>query len=107
MKDLINALIILNDVLNNPDSKYPTACEHDVLYVCDVNFNLVTIDMIHTLYKLGFIPGSDEDGDVLINYNDAGEYDGEINFETIDQETWDFIKGELTNCFRSYRFGSC
>jgi len=107
MKDLIAALIILNDVLNRPDSKYPTACEHDMLYVCDVNFNLVTIDMIHTLYKLGFIPGSDEDADILINYNDAGEYDGEIDFETIDQETWDSIKEELTNCFRSYRFGSC
>ena len=105
MKDLIAALLILNDVLNKPDSKYPTACEHDVLYVCDVDFNLVTIDMIHQLYKLGFIPGSDEDGSEL--YNENGEYIGDIDWESINEKTWDSLKDELTNCFRSYRFGCC
>ena len=97
MKDLIAALLILQDCLKNPDNKYPTVCDHDVLYVCGINLNLITSDMLHQLNKLGFLPGSDEDVDIM----------DQIDFSTIDQKTWDTIKGDLTDCFRSYRFGSC
>lgn len=97
MKDLIAALLILQDCLKDQDNKWPTACEHDVLYVCGVNLNLITADMLHQLDKLGFLPGSDEDVDIM----------DQLDFSTIDQETWDSIKDDLTDCFRSYRFGSC
>ena len=107
MKDLIAALLILQDCLKDPDNKWPTACEHDVLYVCGVNLNLITADMLHQLNKLGFLPGSDEDIDLMTQYDEDGDYCGEIDFSTIDQETWDDIKDDLTDCFRSYRFGSC
>jgi len=107
MKDLIKALTILQSFLKNPDTKYPTACEHDVLYVCSIDFNKITANDIHTLSELGFFPGSDEDADIFIKYNDDGEYIGEIDLNTISEETWNSIKGDLTNCFRSYRFGSC
>ena len=82
MKDLIKALTILQSFLKNPDAKYPTACEHDVLYVCSIDFNKITANDIHTLSELGFFPGSDEDADIFIKYNDDGEYIGEIDFES-------------------------
>lgn len=107
MKDLIAALLILQDCLNDPENKWPTACEHDILYVCGVDFNKVTVDMLHQLAKFGFLPGSDEDIDIMVQYDEEGNYCGEIDFSTIDQETWDTIKDDLTDCFRSYRFGSC
>ena len=107
MNDLIEALTIIQKCLENYNEKFPTACEHDVLYVCGVDFNKVTVDMLHKLNELGFIPGSDDDVDILIQYDDDGEHVGEIDFGKIDQETWDTIKDDLTNCFRSYKFGSC
>lgn len=107
MEDLIKALTILKSFLYDPDNKYPTACEHDVLYVCDVDFSKVTANDIHTLSELGFFPGSDEDSEIFIKYNKEGEYVGEIDLNTISDETWNSIKNDLTNCFRSYRFGSC
>lgn len=106
MKDLIEALTIIQNCLLDPETKWPTSCEHDVLYVCEVDFDKVTVEILHQLAKLGFYPGSDDDASILIEYND-GEYDGELDFETIDEVTWDSIKYDLTNCFRSYRFGSC
>lgn len=93
MNDLIEALTIIQKCLKNYNEKFPTACEHDILYVCGVDFNKVTVNMLHKLKELGFIPGSDDDGD--------------IDLTDIDKETWNNMKGELTNCFRSYRFGSC
>jgi len=50
MKDLIKALQIF---LKYTDTKYPTACSHDVLYVmCDPND--VSNEDIKELDKLGF-----------------------------------------------------
>lgn len=107
MKDLIAALLIIQDCLKDPNNQWPTACDHDILYVCGVDFNLVTPDMLHQLDKLGFLPGSDEDADIINQYDEKDDYCGSIDFSTIDQETWDTIKDDLTDCFRSYRFGSC
>ena len=107
MRDLIEALLILQSCLRDPETKWPTHCEHDILYVCDVDFNKVTIEILHKLSELGFEPGSDDDADILNQYDEEGDYTNSIDFRTIDQETWDTIKDDLTDCFRSYRFGSC
>ena len=107
MKDLIEALTILQNYIVGYNKEYPISCEHDILYVCGVNFDLITVDILHKLSKLGFLPGSDDDADILVNYDNDGYADEEIDFNTIDDETWNSIKNDLTNCFRSYRFGSC
>ena len=103
MNDLIEALTILSKYVNN---KFPTACEHDVLYVCGIKMNEVTVEDVHRLYKLGFIPGNDDD-DYREIYDKEGNYVGEIDLKTIDQQTWDTVKNKLSNCFYSYKFGSC
>ena len=98
MKDLIEALNILSKYVKSYYcSQYPTACEHDILYVCGIDFDKITLEEIHKLAKLGFLPGADEEVYIF----------KETNFENITQETWDNIKNRLTYCFRSYRFGSC
>jgi hypothetical protein len=103
MNDLIEALTILSKYVNK---KFPTACEHDVLYVCGIKMDEVTIEDVHRLYKLGFIPGNDDD-DYREIYDKEGNYVGEIDLETIDQLTWDMVKNKMSNCFFSYKFGSC
>ena len=95
MEDLIKALNIIWPYLEDYNNKWPTSCEHDILYVCGVDMDKIHIEEIHELYKLGFLPGSDEDGAKS------------VDFKNIGQNDWDKIKGNLTNCFRSYRFGSC
>ena len=107
MKDLIEALKLLWPCLKDPNTKWPTSCEHEILYICGVDMNKVTVDDVHLLAIYGFIPGSDEDYRYTSIYNENDEYEGDIDFEHIDEETWNNIKYEITNCFRSYRFGSC
>lgn len=107
MEDLIKALNILWLCLNEYNSKWPTSCDHDVLYVCGVDMNKLTLENIHELAKLGFIPGSDDDAYYICIYNENGEYEGDVDFENISQEELDNIKDNITNCFHSYRFGSC
>ena len=41
LNDLIDALQIL--LKYNPDNKYPTHCEHDVLQICDVDPKVVPL----------------------------------------------------------------
>ena len=106
MEDLIKALNIIWPYLKDYSSRWPTSCEHDILYVCGVDMNKICIEDIHELSKLGFLPGSDEDPEICI-YNENGEYERSVDFETISQKDWDGIKNYITNCFRSYRFGSC
>ena len=105
MNDLIEALNILSKYLKK-GKKFPTACEHDILYVCGIKMDEVTVEDVHRLYKLGFIPGNDDD-DYKEIYDKEGNYVGEIDLETIDQQTWDTVKNKLSNCFYSYKFGSC
>jgi len=60
MEDLIKALTILKKyIVDSYDMKYPTACEHDVLYVC-VNPEDVSDEDKIELDRLGFFP--DEEG---------------------------------------------
>lgn len=52
MKDLIEALAILSKY---SDTKYPTTCEHDVLYVC-IDPATVSADDLARLAELSFLP---------------------------------------------------
>ena len=107
MKDLIEALKLLWPCLKDPNTKWPTACEHDMLYICGIIMDKVDAVLVHKLAKLDFMPGSDEDYRYTSIYNEDNEYEGDVDFEHIDEDTWNNMKHEITNCFRSYRFGSC
>ena len=65
------------------------------MYICDVDMSKIDAALVRKLDVLGFLPGSDDD-DI-----------GDVEFEHIDDEMWNDMKDEITNCFRSYRFGSC
>ena len=56
MEDLIKALQIFYTYSTD---KYPTHCEHDVLYVTAVEPDVVSNEDTKRLHELGFIP-SDE-----------------------------------------------
>lgn len=58
MKDLIEALTILAKYID-PEEKWPTQCEHDVLYVCLVDVEDVSTEDITRLNELGFIENED------------------------------------------------
>lgn len=97
MEELIRALNILSKSLKDDYCRdFPTSCEHDVLYVCGVDFERMDVDTVHKLIELGFIPGSD---------NDTDFYWGDFNNFT--QEEWEIRRKNLTDCFHSYKYGSC
>ena len=104
MNDLLRALHLIWGYLEDPNTRWPTSCEHDILYVCGVDLNRIPAEDIQKLAVFGFFPGN---GNEDILYDPNSRYSDEINFESISQEIWDEIKGELTTCFHSYRFGSC
>jgi hypothetical protein len=56
MKDLIEALTIF---LKYKDEKYPTHCEHDVLYIMGVEEDEVSEEDKKRLDELGFRFGED------------------------------------------------
>ena len=60
MKDLIEALIILAKYMDS-EQKWPTHCEHDVLYVCHIDEEDVSEEDTKRLDELGFHP-SEEGG---------------------------------------------
>lgn len=60
MNDLISALIILMKYCG--DDKYPTHCEHDVLYFPNVKYNSVSLQDKEDLEKLGLIEDEDSGG---------------------------------------------
>ena len=60
MKDLIEALTILAKYMDL-EEKWPTHCEHDVLYVCHIEPEDVSEEDTKRLEVLGFFP-SDEGG---------------------------------------------
>jgi hypothetical protein len=64
MKDLIKALEIF---LKYSDEKYPTYCEHDVLYV-NVEPGNVSDSDLSELYDLGFFPNEDGEGFMSFRY---------------------------------------
>lgn len=73
MEDLIKALQIF---LKYGNPKYPTHCEHDVLYIHGIDPEIISEEDKKTLDELGFFC-IDDDGDPL-----------------------------ESGCFESYRYGS-
>ena len=59
MKDLIEALTILLKYMIDPDNRWPTACEHDIMFVWGVDIKKVTVEDVRKLSTLGFMPGFD------------------------------------------------
>lgn len=51
MEDLIKALQIL---LKYGNPKYPTVCEHDILYIVGIDIEKISIEDITELENLGF-----------------------------------------------------
>lgn len=93
MEELIRALNIFSKYMKNDyHREFPTSCEHDVLYVCGVDLERMDVDTVQKLIELGFIPGS----------NDA-DYD----WDNLTQEEWEIRRENLTDCFYSYKYGSC
>ena len=102
MKGLIEALQIMLRYFKDADEKFPTNCEHDILYVWGVDFEKIPLEDVLRLYKLGFVPGSDEDWETI------NKVIGEENyFEDMTEEQWNEIKNNIDECFHSYRYGSC
>ena len=52
MSDLIKALQIFSQY---GDYEFPTHCEHDVLYICGIDDEQVSVEDKKELEKLGFI----------------------------------------------------
>lgn len=102
MKELIEALQIMLRYFKDADEKFPTHCEHDILYVWGVDFDKIPLEDVLRLYELGFIPGGDYDCEAI------DEVIGEENdFKDMTAEQWNEIKGNIDECFRSYKYGSC
>ena len=102
MKELIKALQIMLRYFKDADEKFPTHCEHDILYVWGVDFDKIPLADVLRLYELGFIPGGDYDCEVFDEV--LGE---DYDFEEMTAEQWNEIKGGIDECFRSYKYGSC
>lgn len=95
MEELIRALNILSKYMKEDYYRdFPTSCEHDVLYVCGVDLERMDVDIVQKLIDLGFIPGSNDDTDYYWRGN-------------FTQEEWEIRRKNLTDCFYSYKYGSC
>lgn len=94
MEELIRALNIFSKYMKNDyHREFPTHCEHDVLYVCGVDLERMDVDTVQKLIDLGFNPGSTEDTDYY--------------WDNFTQEEWEIRRENLTDCFHSYKYGSC
>jgi hypothetical protein len=57
MKELIEALQIF---LKYKDEKYPTSCEHDILFIAGITKDEVSEEDQKRLNELGFLWGTDD-----------------------------------------------
>ena len=101
MKGLIEALQIMLRYFKDADKKYPTHCEHDILYVWGVDMEKIPFEKVKRLIELGFVPGMDDDIYVFEQINEDFDYDN------MTKDEWERAKGDISNCFHSYRYGSC
>lgn len=98
MEELIRALNILSKYMKEDYNRdFPTSCEHDVLYVCGVDLEKMDADTVSKLIELGFTPGSTEDTNYYWDFHSSG----------MGQEEWEIRRKNLTDCFHSYKYGSC
>lgn len=65
MKDLLEAITIMSKYT---DAKYPTHCEHDVLYFNTIDTSKVSAIDIQRLEELGFHKWSTEEVDGFYSY---------------------------------------
>lgn len=94
MEELIRALNILSKYMKDDYHRdFPTHCEHDVMYVCGVDLEKMDASVVSELVELGFIPGSDGDTDYY--------------WENLTHKEWEIRRENLTDCFYSYKYGSC
>lgn len=94
MEELIRALNILSKYMKDDYHRdFPTHCEHDVMYVYGLDLNKMDASTVSRLIELGFTPGSSED----TNYY----------WDNLTQEEWEIRRKNLTDCFHSYKYGSC
>lgn len=107
MKDLIEALTILLKYMADPDNHYPTACEHDVLYVWGVDIAKVPVEDVRKLDELGFIPGFDDCDYETIEETLGHDFAITGSFKEMTAEQWDSVKERLSDCFHSFKYGSC
>ena len=105
MEDLIKALQLIWKYFKNPDTKWPTACEHDTLYVGEVKMEEIPVEDIRKIADLGFNPGIDDDYHIIKHY--LGEdFASEGDYTKITSEQWDLIKDKIYGAFNSYRYSS-
>lgn len=105
MKDLIAALQFLLQFMKNPENKFPAACEHDVFYICGIDFSKMNLEQIKTLTSVhDFYPGSGDDWNYICEI--AGK---DFEWDSITEEQWKLILENncLDDCVHSYRYGSC
>ena len=98
MDELIKALSILSLYIKDSHHQhYPTGCEHDVLHVYGVDLSKIHVEVVKLLYSLGFVPGAE--------WDDANNDD--VDWQELTQEEWDELRYQLSDCFYSYKYGSC
>lgn len=106
MGELITALTIIARYMDedNYNWNYPTTCNDYCLYVTGVNVTNISFNDINLLIKLGFIPGQESDK-ITINNTDFPMVCANYNFKELSECDWNILKHELSNCFRSYKYG--
>ena len=103
MKKLIEALQFIMKFMVNPDSNYPTACEHDDFYVWDVDLTRMSYqDVRYLLDTCNFMPGMDDEFSIVLEY--VGEDNG---WDDLTEEDWLQLRTELSSCVHSFKYGSC
>jgi len=68
MKDLIEALQIIQKYMGDKDEYAPVHCEHDVFMICCVDPELISEDDLERLDKLGFFVSCEYGDPALISY---------------------------------------
>lgn len=103
MKDLLEALTILWKYITGYNEKYPLHCEHDVLFVCGIDFSIMDYKTMKKLIDFGFIPGNaDDDCNTVVAM--LGE---NFDWNNMTKEEWKKVSSSITDCMHSYRYGSC
>ena len=104
MEDLIKALQILLPYYYG--GRWPTCCEHDIMYVCEVDVSKMDVSVVHELSKLGFMPGLGDDDYDTVKDTLGEDFAMSGDYENITDEQWNKIKDDISDGFFSYRFGS-
>lgn len=105
MNKLIEALQFLLQFMKDPDEEFPTHCEHDILYICGVDFSKMSLEDARKLDNYGFMVG-DMEYDTYKYSNDAGEI-CDVDLDNMTEKQWEEFKENLSDCVSSYHYGSC